>query len=215
MQFRIALYTFSYLVNTILKRPPPGSIISRYSVLLSRLLSELIMCWQRPQPEMILVESAFLITQKHCNNLKQECWQHKFTCKQEEIYFFKAIHPQFAGRMMYYSILYESLLSCPDCHEAAKTFWGKELDRYDRFCNRYERVVEYLDENRTDQDERYFLMRGDRTTSVTEKTQFMCCSETAIWSASAAMCFAEKSYRQFVLSKIACSSEEEDVSKAS
>jgi hypothetical protein len=178
-------------------------MMSRYTVLLNRLLSDLISCWQRPQPEKILVESAFLITQKHCNNLKQECWQHKFTSNKEEIYFFKTIHPQFAGRTMYYSIVYESLLSCPPCPEAAKAFWAKELDRYDRFCNKYDRVVGYLNENRTDEDERNFLIKaGDRVTYVTEKAQFMCCDETTIWSTSAAVCFAEKSYHQFVLSRI-------------
>ena len=187
-----------------MKKHFPGSMIGRYTVLLNKLLSELISCWQRTQPEKILVESAFLITQKHCNNLKQECWQHKFTCNKEEIYFFKAIHPQFAGRTMYYSIVYESLLSCPPCPETAKAFWVKELDRYDRFCSRYDKLVGYLSENRTDEDERYFLIKaGDRVTNVSEKIQFMCCNETTIWSTSAAMYFAENSYHQFVLSKVA------------
>src|SRR5690242_6910072 len=109
---------------------------SRYTKLLDLLLCELITCWQRPQPEKLLVESAFLITQKHCNDLKQVCWQHKFDSIGEEIYFFKTIHPQFAGRLMYYSIVYESLISCPTCNESSKAFWLKELDRYDRFTAR-------------------------------------------------------------------------------
>ena len=178
-------------------------MLSRYTVLLDRLLSELITCWQRPQPEKILLESAFLITQKHCNNLKEECWQHKFKNASEEIYFFKIIQPHFAGRLMYYSIVYESLLSCPSCSDDSKAFWAKELDRYDRFCRRHESVVEYIDQDSSEYDERYFL-RGsaENVGYAAEKPQFMCSHETTIWSTSAAMCFAEKSYHQFVLSKL-------------
>jgi hypothetical protein len=190
-------------------------MLSRYTKLLDCLLSDLITCWQRPQPEKILLESAFLITQKHCENLKQTCWEHKFINDKEEIFFFRKIHPQFAGRMMYYSIMYESILSCPCCAHDAKTFWVKELDRYDRFCDRHKAVVEYLDQNRAEEDELYFLRRtGDRIIYVHEKVPFMCAEETTLWSTSAAMYFAEKSYHQFVLSKIALSSVEDDVSKA-
>ena len=78
-------------------------MLSRYTKLLDMLLSELITCWQRPIPEKLSLESDFLITQHHCSNLKHEYAQHKFTCDSEEIYFFKKVHPQFAGRMMYYS----------------------------------------------------------------------------------------------------------------
>ena len=177
-------------------------MLSRYAKLLDTLLGELITCWQKPQCEKLLVESAFLITQKHCNSLKQFCWQHKFESDQEEIYFFKTIHPQFAGRMMYYSIMYESLMSCPSCEEAAKSFWQRELDRYHRFHARNENVIDYLDQQRADEDERYFLRRtGDRIIYVHEKVQFMCAEEITIWSTSAAIYFAEKSYHQYVLSK--------------
>jgi hypothetical protein len=191
-------------------------MLSRYAKHLDILLGELITCWQRPQCENLRVESAFLITQKHCNELKQVCREHKFSNDDEEIYFFKTIHPQFAGRMMYYSIMYESLISCPSCDVAAKTFWLKELDRYDRFRARYGNVVDYFDQHRTDHDGRYFLRRtGDRIVLVHEKAQFMCAEETTIWSTSAAMYFAEKSYNQYVLSKIDYNSQQQDVSKAS
>jgi hypothetical protein len=175
----------------------------RYPKLLQMLLSELIACWQRPQCEKLLIESAFLITQKHCNELKQAFWQHKFTDNTEEICFFKHIHPQFGGRMLYYSIVYESLLSCPSCCESTKIFWLKELDRYNRFRSHHENLVNYLDTNCTEDDERYFLRgTGDRIVHVHEKVQFMCTDEATIWSTSAAMYFAEKSYHQYVLSKV-------------
>lgn len=168
------------------------------------LLSELISCWQRPQSEELLLESAFLITQKHCNNLKQEYWQHKFANDAEEVYFFKIIHPQFAGRLMYYSIVYESVMSCPTCDDAASAFWLKELDRYDRFCVRHENIISYLSQQRTDEDKRYFMRNtGDRLQYVYEKAQFMCVEETTVWSTSAATFFAEKSYHQYVTAKVA------------
>lgn len=191
-------------------------MVSRYTKLLDRLLSELITSWQRRQDEKILVEFAFLITQRHCNKLKQECWQYKFVNDQEEIYFFKTIHPQFAGRMMYYSIVYESVISCPVCPQATKSFWRKELDRYSRFCGRHQNIVDYLDQRCTEDDERYFLRgTGDRVRSVHEKAQFMCFEERTIWSTAAAMYFAEQSYHQYVLSKIAGNFVEEAVSKTS
>ena len=190
--------------------------MSRYTRLLNDLLTDLISCWQRPQCEKLLAESAFLITQKHCNDLKQVCWEHKFTNDKEEIHFFKTIHPQFAGRMMFYSMMYESLTSCPECDEAAKAFWLTELDRYKRFLARHENLVDYLDRQRTDADERYFLRgTGNRIVFVHEKATFMCAEETTIWSTSAAICFAEKSYHQYVLSKVYSIVDEENISKAS
>ena len=99
-------------------------------------------------------------------------------------------------------------LTCPPCDDAAKAFWTKELERYERFCRRYVSVVEYLDQNYNNSDERYVLRRtGKRIVYVHEKAAFMCSEETTVWSTSAALCFAEKSYQQFVLSKLAFDTE--------
>jgi hypothetical protein len=172
-----------------------------YKDLLNALLSELITCWQRQQPEKLLVESAFLISQKHCNVVKNYCWQHGFGDSNQEIYFFKHIHPQFAAKLIYYTIVYESLLSCPRDEADAAAFWLKEIERYRRFCEKNDEYIAYREELRTDEDDYYFLRKEQMITSP-PKTFFMCCEDFTIWSAAAAGYIAEQQYKYFVEGKL-------------
>jgi hypothetical protein len=133
--------------------------------------------------------------------LQEYCCKHGFADEAEEIHFFKHVHPQFAGRMMYYSIVYESLLSCPaSAGDAAINFWKQERERYDRFSRKYEDCVTYLASGNTDEDAYYFLRRN-RGDSLS--TFFACCEDYTIWSTAAAAYLAEKSYREFVEGRLA------------
>jgi hypothetical protein len=176
----------------------------RHKSLLRDMLAQLITCWQRKQPEKILLESAFMLTQRYCEEVKQLVWNTGFVSEMEEIDFYKNVQLQFSGRLLYYSIVYESVLSSPNDHEAASDFWEKELERHERFREKNESLVTYCDEERTDQDEYYFLRK--HTTDkilLREKLLFACYEEGTLWSVSVARYYAEKCYRLFVLSRMA------------
>ena len=170
----------------------------RYQQLLLRLLGELVSCWQRPQREELLVASAFLLTQKYCNELKNETWQHGFGGDAEEIHFFKHLLPQFSGRMMYYTMVYEAILSCPKMPDEVTAFWQKETARYERFCEKNHALVHYLDSGCTARDDYYFLRKNKENVIMpAEKHLFFCCDDYTIWSGPTSSYFAEKCYREF------------------
>jgi hypothetical protein len=149
------------------------------------------------------VAAAFLLAQKHCTALKADIWRHGFACDQSEIHFFKQLLPQFSGRMIYYTILYEALLSCPKNSEEVTPYWQKESERYDRFCTKNAELVRYHTGRSTEADTYFFLRKSkDKIIMHPQKEFFSCCEDYTIWSGPTCSWFAEKSYRQFVESKV-------------
>src|SRR5688572_7292810 len=108
----------------------------RFWPLMNRMLMELLDCWQRKTPEVLIAGAAYMITMKYWKEVKNICWQHPFETREEEIYFFKHIKSQFTGRLAYYNILYEALASAPLEDHAQKPYWQKELKRYGTFLER-------------------------------------------------------------------------------
>jgi hypothetical protein len=174
----------------------------RYQRQLILLLSELVTCWQRRQRDELRVAAAFLVSQKHCQDLKAEILCHGFACDESEIHFFKHLLPQFSGRLIYYTIVYEALLSCPKIAEEVAPYWQKETERYDRFCEKNAELVRYHMSESTEADAFYYLRRNkDQIIMHPQREFFSCCDDYTIWSGPTSYWFAEKSYRQFVDSK--------------
>lgn len=166
------------------------------------MLNDLITCWQRQQPERILLESAFLIAQKHCNTCRSHVWQFGFTDSKEEIYFFRTVQPQIAGRVMYYAILYESFLSCPNKREEEHAFWEKERERYMRFAAKNETFINYLTSGSTDLDHAYFMSKSHAPDASGDKFSFVCAERQTEWSMLAIKHFAELNYREYTEGKV-------------
>src|SRR4051794_569467 len=123
-----------------------------FTVFLNAMLSELVCCWQRKSPELLRVEAAYMITMKHWNELKSECWQHSFKSTEEEIQFFKVIKPQFTGRIAYYSLLYETLLKLSNDHSDVMSFWESESRRLLSFIQANADFVTHMERGDTKKD---------------------------------------------------------------
>ena len=133
---------------------------SRFLPLVTAMLKDLIICWQSKTPELLKVETAIMITRKHCERLKNELFNHPFTSDDEEITFFKTIQPQFTAKLCYYTILYEALVSSPDVE--INLFWENERKRFHRFKKRHYSFIQYMESGNTVEDEIYFLRRTNR-----------------------------------------------------
>lgn len=132
---------------------------SYFRPLINEMLVELIFCWQARKAELLRVETAIMITRKYCERLRNDIFIHPFTSDEEELIFFKKIQPQFTGKLCYYTILYEALVSLPV--NEINEFWENEQKRYHRFKEKHAAFIEYMESGNTGKDEMYFLRRSN------------------------------------------------------
>lgn len=132
----------------------------RFKPFLNKLLVELLDCWQRKSPQILRVESAYMITLRHWKEIKGYCWQKKFDSEEDEINFFKNIKCEFIGRLNYYAILYEALVSAPQGETELRLFWESEYERYDRFLENHSDFITYLNSGNDQLDRHYFLRQN-------------------------------------------------------
>lgn len=164
------------------------------------LLTELIFCWQSRNSEQLKVESAIMITRKHCVALSDELFRKTFTSDEEEIFFFKKIEPNFIGKLRYYTILYEALIS-ESCspHE----YWSNEMKRYSRFREKNASFIEYLESGCTVNDDRYFLRRNNKEPIQLHQNLYgLGANLHTSHNHVASALFAEKLYNRYVSHKI-------------
>jgi hypothetical protein len=174
-------------------------------MILNELLTELIDCWQRRSTEILRLESAFLITKKYCEQIRNACWASDFSSDDEEIYFFRHIQPQFCGRLMYYSILYEALISAPAEKDLEADYWQKESQRLHRFTQKNQGFIDYLDSGAADRDAAYFLRSRYLQPSFMHGKIFQCGPDDITLQASVSCSlFAERNYHVYVQSRLNC-----------
>ena len=173
---------------------------SRFRPYINEMLIELIFCWQSRTPELLRVESAIMITRKHCDRVKNELFRHPFTCDEEELNFFKKIQPHFTGKLCYYTILYEALISSTN-HDAGD-FWENEQNRYLRFKEKYADFFDYMESGSKVNDEMYFLRRSN-VNAQTHHSKLYGLGPDLYTSHDhlASTLFAEKLYYNYVESK--------------
>lgn len=175
----------------------------RFMLMVNNLLMDLIECWQRKTPEVLIAGAAYMVTMKHWKEVKSECWQRPFPSEEDEISFFKKIKYQFTGRLAYYSILYEALAAAPVNKQEQQDFWKSELTRYDAFYNKHSAFLEYLQKGNTHFDNQYFLRKNLKTPVPSHHALYdgdpeFCTSRDYLVSGW----FAETQYRQFLQAKL-------------
>lgn len=132
---------------------------ARFIPLTHQLLMELVNCWQRPVREIMKAEAAFLLTKKHCAALQHACWEMPFESQEEGIAYIRHVQPQFAGRLLFYSMLYKALLHEPKGSENRKNYWEGKALRLGRFVKQHRELILYLDSGESDQDRQFFSLR--------------------------------------------------------
>jgi hypothetical protein len=104
-----------------------------------------------------LVESCFWIASNYWETLKKDIGQSLFESQAKEIIFFRNLKPKFTSQIQYYSMLAEVQLFIPDDVEMKIEYWGNELKRYLRFCDRNKEFVEYYESKSVYLDSIYFV----------------------------------------------------------
>ncbi|HEY8387980.1 MAG TPA: RteC domain-containing protein [Parasegetibacter sp.] len=141
-----------------------------YDQLFLEMLVELTKCEQSDESELKKVESCFVVATRYWEKLKELC---QFTSNNaaEEIYFFRHVKPLFIGRIRYYTILYEALLCIPD-KSGEYNFWEEEAMRLERFCERHEDFIKYLQQEPDEREHLYFLREHYDTHQLSQARVF-------------------------------------------
>jgi len=173
---------------------------SRFLHHVSAMLNDLIFCWQSRTTEMLKVETAIMIMRKHCDRLKNELFNHPFTSDEDEITFFKIIQPQFTGKLSYYTILYEALVSSPETE--VNLFWANERKRYHRFKKKHCSFIQYMESGCSVEDEMYFLRRTNRNAQQLHSKMYGLGDDLfTLYDHLASALLAEKMYFDYVTHK--------------
>ena len=177
---------------------------NRFRPFLVELLIELIYCWQSKATEQLRLEAAIMVTRKHCGNLRDSLLTQPFVKDEEEISFFKFIQPQFTGRLCFYTIMYEAIVSAPSDPAEAHEFWQYEQKRYSRFLEKNHLYIEYLESGATIDDHKYFLRRTNRQPQQFHSKLYGIHPDyfTTLDHLSSAL-FAEKLYYSYVVTRSA------------
>ena len=99
------------------------------------------------------IEGCFIVSEKAWAQLKEELERHKFENKQEEIWFFKSMKPQFTGLIKYFTLLYRAELFVPNEAAAFILFWQQELKRIQCFFDKNASFYAYFKSGETHHDD--------------------------------------------------------------
>jgi hypothetical protein len=66
------------------------------------LLLELLKCFNRGLPAIVEIECGFRTAEKYLRQLEKQLQQYSFVSKQEEINFYKHVHPKFIAESAFY-----------------------------------------------------------------------------------------------------------------
>jgi hypothetical protein len=175
----------------------------KYQMLYSEMLKDIERSQGVALPEEDRVASGFWIAHNYWERLKSLMANSSFKDDAEEIDFFRNVKPQFTSPIEYFTILSEALVCVPRTNLTAFNFWDGESKRYDRYCERNQVFIEYLESGDHTKDCQYFLKRNSGLTFVPKAPVFdvdpeFCTSHDHLvrgW-------LAQKRYQEYCLNKL-------------
>jgi hypothetical protein len=102
------------------------------------------------------VENCFLTAGNYWSELRATVAEYKFQSVDDEMEFFKQVKPLFTSELEYYSLLYHTLLFCPNDVDEQKRFWQREARRLDEFKAQNADFLDYYHSGRKDLDGFYY-----------------------------------------------------------
>ena len=107
-------------------------------------------------------ESGISHTERCIKRLQEEIRNKDFETKEDEIYFFKHIKPQFFSRLIYYIRLFNVESKRPRSNDGAQIkYFKKHIEKLQIFFNDNLEFYNYYRRGATSRDEHYFV-RGNR-----------------------------------------------------
>ena len=106
------------------------------------------------------VECCYQLSSTYWFQVRQMVSSYQFQSEEDEIDFFKNIHPLFTSEIEYYKLLFHAALFVPPDEEEARKFWQRENLRLDRFLENQADFTGYMLGGMTCHDKDYFLRRN-------------------------------------------------------
>ena len=109
------------------------------------------------------VECCYQLSSKYLFQLRQMVSKYQFKSEEEEIDFFKNIHPLFTSEIEYCKLLFHAVLFTPPDEEEGRKFWQREYLRLERFLENQSDFAVYMLSGNTCHDKEFFLRKNLRT----------------------------------------------------
>jgi hypothetical protein len=152
---------------------------TNYLELYAELVREVNNILAKDLPESEKMELCFRCCIEYWNGLKLKIKLEGFTSDEDEIHFFKNIKPRFTGEIEYYTQRYHAILFLPADKELQLSFWEGELGRLNKFFGSYHEFFTYIENKKTDRDEKYFLRRNSDGSNIAHANVFDMDQQTA------------------------------------
>jgi hypothetical protein len=144
-------------------------MIPRCEKLYEELISELQKYREQKLIFLLETEYCFHTAEKYLGMIREMMKGHEFVSIEEEVHFFKIIKPKFIAESDYASLLNFAGNFCPSAlHPNDQlTFWKRQVNRLEKFKDKYREFYTYHSMGHTHLDTVYFTRsdEGDKTES--------------------------------------------------
>jgi hypothetical protein len=113
------------------------------------------------------IERAFGLVMKSWLDIEELTSNYRFLNREEEIYFYKNLKPEFIGLIEYFTLLYKSVVFHPDDSMKRDAYWKHELKNcrelvslYYSGCQYYEQELSSMDIYHLEQNNHHPLLFG-------------------------------------------------------
>ena len=107
------------------------------------------------------IERSFGLAMKAWLNIEEMASNYRFLNREEEIYFYKNLKPEFIGLIEYFTLLYKSAVFQPDDFMKKAAYWKHELKNCRELIFTYNAGCQYYEQQQSDKDV-YFLEQSNR-----------------------------------------------------
>lgn len=107
------------------------------------------------------IERAFGLVMKTWLDIEEMANNHRFLNREEEIYFYKNLKPEFIGLIEYFTLLYKSVVFKPDDSMKRNAYWEHELKNCRELVLLYHSGCQYYEQELSNTDI-YFLEQNNQ-----------------------------------------------------
>jgi hypothetical protein len=107
------------------------------------------------------IEQAFGLAMKSWLDIEEMARNCQFLNREEEIYFYKNLKPEFVGLIEYFTLLYKSVVFQPDDSVKKGEYWKHELKNCRELVFIYNSGCQYYEQHLSDTDI-YFLEQNNK-----------------------------------------------------
>jgi len=107
------------------------------------------------------IEQSFWLAMRSWLNIEAMASNYPFLNREEEVYFYKNLKPEFIGLIEYFTLLYKSVVFQPDDAAKIDEYWKHELKKCSELVFIYSSGCQYYEQQQSDTDT-YFLEQSNQ-----------------------------------------------------